>query len=189
MSGLFYPSLPPLLPLEMSSMVPPIDTLENIMKRLMTIFAAIMLITLISGCKKNPNAFIQFPEGPEYVGTYIDTTDIRHIGYALNTAATRVPVKWENPTNGYQYSLMVFTTDAAMGTTTRKFTILTIEPSGDAEVLNLIGTSKQKNIWNIVAETPASSVGKAARMDLAKAPTPKATHSHTQDFPGFMLAN
>ena len=169
-------------------MVQRIDTLENAMKRLALILAA-LLIMLALGCKKNPNAFIEFPVGPEYIGTYIETTDIQHIGHALNTAATRTPVKWENQESGYQYSLMVFTTDAAMGTTTRKFTVLTIEPSGYAEILNLIGTSTQKNTWEIVAEAPASYVGKAVRMDLASTPAPKATHSNNEHFPGFMVAD
>lgn len=159
------------------------------MKRLLIILPAIMLIVLAVGCKKNPIAIIEFTEGPEYVGTYIETTDVQHIGYALNTAPTRVPVKWENPNSGYQYSLMVFSSDAGIGTTTRNFTILTIEPSGYAEVLNLIGSSSEKNTWNIVAETPASYVGKAARMNLPATPAPKATHSNDQHFPGFMLAN
>ena len=127
-------------------MVLSIDTPENTMKRLVLMLAIAMLIMLAGGCKNNPNAFIQFPQGPEYVGAYLETTDVRHIGYALNTAATRTPVKWENRESGYQYSLMVFTTDAAMGTTTRKFTILTIEPSGYAEVLNLIGRSEERRV-------------------------------------------
>ncbi len=73
------------------------------------------------------------------------------------------PVKWENQATGYQFCMMVFSGDAAMGTRTRKFSVLSIQPSGDAEVLNLIGTSSTKNEWRIVAEAPASSVGKASR--------------------------
>jgi len=159
------------------------------MKRLIAILAATLLIMLTVGCKKNPNAFIELPESPEYVGAYLEITDVQHIGHALDTAATRMPVKWENTATGYQCAFMVFTTDAAMGTTTRKFTVLTIEPSGYAEVLNLIGTSSKKNEWRIVAETPASHVGKAARMDLADTQVPKATLSSGQHFKGFMVAD
>ena len=117
------------------------------------------------------------------------TGDVRHIGHALNTAPTRMPVKWENTETGYQFSLMVFSSDAAMGTATRKFTVLTIEPSGEAEILNLVGTSTKKNVWHIVAETPAAYVGKAARMELAETPIPDATLSSNQRFTGFIVAN
>jgi len=159
------------------------------MKRLIIILAAILIIMLAASCKKNPNAAIELPEGPEYVGAYLKSTDVRHIGHALDTAATRLPVKWENMDTGYQYSMMVFTTDAAKGTTTRNFTVLSIETSGQAEVLDLIGTSSKRNEWRIVAKAPAAYVGKAARMNLAAAPAPKATLSSGQNFKGFMVAN
>jgi len=40
-----------------------------------------------------------------------------------------------------------------------------------------------------VAKAPAAYVGKAARMNLAAAPAPKATLSSGQNFKGFMVAN
>jgi hypothetical protein len=159
------------------------------MKQMTTILAATLLLLMITGCQKNLNSFIELPEEPEYIGAYLETSDVQYIGHALDTAATRMPVKWENTATGYQFSFMVFTSDTAMGTTTREFTVLTIEPSGYAEVLNLIGTSSKKNTWSIVAETPASYVGKAARMNLGNAHTPEATISSGKYFKGFMVAN
>jgi len=168
---------------------PFINTLERIMKQLIAILAATLLAVVVTGCKNNPAAFLELPGGPEYVGEYLEPGDVRHIGHALNTAPTRMPVKWENTETGYQFSLMVFSSDAAMGTATRKFTVLTIEPSGEAEILNLVGTSTKKNVWHIVAETPAAYVGKAARMELAETPIPDATLSSNQRFTGFIVAN
>lgn len=157
------------------------------MKQTLIALAATALLLLTFGCKKNPKAIIEFPTGPEYIGTYLDNSDVRRIGHALNTAKTRQTVQWENPDTDYQFSMMVFTTDSAVGTTTREFTVLTIAPDRTAEVLNLIGTSSARNIWNIVAEAPAAVVGKASRMELASSPVPEVTISSGQEFNGFIV--
>lgn len=167
---------------------PFIDILENRMKKIFPL-VAVLLLLFAAGCKKNPNAIIELPEEPEYAGAYLETSDVRHIGHALDTAPSRQPVKWENPATGYQFSMMVFNTDSIKGTTTRTFTVLTIEPSGYAEVLNLIGKSSKKNEWRIVAEAPASYVGKAARMNLEESEVPNASLSSGEHFKGFMVAN
>jgi len=151
------------------------------------IIIAVMLTAL--GCKKNPHSIIQLPEEPEYVGEYLQTPDVRRIGHALDTAPTRATIQWENADTGYQFSMMVFESDSAMGTTTRHFSVFSINQERDGEVLNLIGTSSEKNVWNIVADTPAAPVGKAARMTLAASPTPEASLSSGKNFHGFMVAN
>ncbi|WP_319470423.1 hypothetical protein [uncultured Pseudodesulfovibrio sp.] len=157
------------------------------MKRTAIIFAAVALVLFAAGCKRNPNAIIELPQGPEYVGEYLAASDVHRIGHALDSVPSRTPVKWENRETGYQFSMMVFAADSAMGTTTRKFSILSIRPSGDAEVLDLVGTSSKKNEWRIVAEGPASAVGKAVRMQLAATPDPEASHSSGANFKGFMV--
>lgn len=149
-------------------------------------FAVFVLLLLPMGCKTNPNCLIQLPQAPEFVGEYLQISDVLRIGHALDTVAARTPVQWENPDTGYQYSMMVFSSDSAGGTTVSRFSVLSIEPSGDAEVLALLGTSTKKNVWNITAELPATSVGKAVRMDLIATPVPKATLSSDQ-FIGFMV--
>lgn len=151
------------------------------------LIAAATLILLALGCRKNPNAIIQLPSEPEFVGQYLETQDVLRIGHALNTAPTRQTIQWANPNTDYQYSMMVFTTDSIKSTTSRKFTILAIAPDNDAEVLNLIGTSSEKNIWNIVAETPASPVGKASRMKLTDSPIPEASLASGTSFGGFIV--
>lgn len=158
------------------------------MKYCLTI-AACLFLAFAFGCKKNPHCVIQLPVGPEYVGSYLKQSDVRRIGHALGSIAARTPVKWENGSTGYQFSMMIFTSDKALGTTTRNFSVLAIQPSGDAEVLNLVGSSDKKNVWRIVAEGPASQVGKAARMNIAATPVPKASLSSGADFNGFMVAN
>lgn len=156
------------------------------MKKIITLtITVLMLLTL--GCKKNPNAVIELPSEPEYIGLYLENADVRRIGHALNTAPTRQTIQWENPTTQYQFSMMVFSTDAVVGTTTREFTILSIAPDQTAEVLNLIGTSSVKNTWHIVAEAPASIVGKAKRMQLTASPVPNVSTSSGQNFQGFMV--
>lgn len=152
-----------------------------------TIAFMVSFLLLFVGCKKNPNAIIELPSEPVYIGLYLENADVRRIGHALNTAPTRQTVQWENPTTQYQFSMMVFTTDASVGTTTREFTILSIAPDRTAEVLNLIGISSEKNTWHIVAEAPASVVGKAARMQLAASPVPDVSTSSGQNFQGFMV--
>ncbi|QJB55562.1 hypothetical protein [Pseudodesulfovibrio sp. zrk46] len=148
---------------------------------------AVALLLLLPGCKKNPRAIIDLPTGPEYVGEYLQTSDVLRIGHALDTIPTRATVQWENMDTGYQYSMMIFSSDSAMGTTTRQFSVLSINSERDGEVLNLIGTSTKKNIWNIVAESSASPVGKAARMQLEATPVPHASLSSGKDFHGFMV--
>lgn len=150
------------------------------------VLAACVLSILLAGCKANPDCLIQLPEGPEYVGEYLRKSDVLRMGHALSTVPPRAPVKWENPDSGYQYSMMIFSTDSAGGAAVSRFTVLCIEPSGQAEILALIGRSTQRGVWNIVAEAPASSVGKASRMELEPTPVPKA--SMTSDrFTGFMV--
>lgn len=157
------------------------------MKRMLTLAVMAALIIVATGCRKNPKAIIELPTGPEFAGEYLDTADVRRIGYALNTAADRQTVQWENPVSKYQFSMMVFSSNSAVGTTTRKFTVLTIDPASTAEVLNLIGTSSKRNTWNIVAEAPAVVVGKAVRMQLVATPTPEADLSSEGGFNGFIV--
>jgi len=166
---------------------PLIDIVENAMKKTLILIAVAVLL-VAAGCKTNPQAIIDLPLGPEYVGEYLDVTDVRHIGYALDAAPDRTPVQWENPATGYQFSMMVFSANRADGVTSRKFTVLSIEPSGDAEVLNLIGESSKKKEWTIVAEGPASFVGKAARMPLGDTPAPAGKVNSGQNFKGFIVS-
>jgi len=166
------------------------------MKRHIFILAAIALTLFVTGCKKNPISIITLPEEPKYIGEYMETSDVRRIGHALDTAPTRSTIQWENGDTGFQYSMMVFTTEmvtqtenaVTTKTATRKFTVLSIAPTGNAQVLNLVGRSSQDNVWRIVAEAPASSVGKAVRMDLTATPTPEASLSSGTNFHGFMVA-
>lgn len=122
-----------------------------------------------------------------YVGEYLDVTDVQRIGHALDTAATRTPVQWENARTGYQYSLMVFTTGRTNEGMVRRFSVLAIEPSGQAELLELVGRSASRNVWHIVAESPSSPVGKAARMTLDQTPVPAARTSSGGSFKGFVI--
>jgi len=157
------------------------------MKQHILIFAALAVFLLAFGCKRNPDFIIPLPEEAEYVGEYLQSSDVRRIGHALDTAPTRGTVQWENLETGYQFSMMVFSSDRAMGKTTRQFSVLTINNDRDGEVLNLIGTSTEKNVWKIVAESSAAPVGKAARMQLEVTPTPVASLSSGKKFPGFMV--
>lgn len=166
---------------------PFINNRENTMKRLIALLA-VLLLCFAAGCKKNPRSIIQLPEEPEYVGAYLDTTDVRRIGHALNSAPTRTPIQWENLRTGYQFSMMVFSTDQVADLTTRTFTVLTIADDGDAEVLNLLGRSNKKKVWRIVAQSPASRVGKAVRMQLTDTPVPEAVLSSGRSFNGFVLS-
>lgn len=156
------------------------------MKRILLAVAVLLVLTSM-GCKRNPKFIIPIPYDPIYVGEYLQIADVYRIAHALDTAPTRSTVQWENEETGYQYSMMVFSADTALGKTTRSFSILSIQPSGDAEVLNLIGTSETKNEWNISAQSPASSVGKAVRMDLPVTPNPVATRSSESEFIGFIV--
>lgn len=150
------------------------------------VLAVCVLMLLPAACKSNPRSIIQLPEGPEYVGEYLKKSDVLRIGQALNNVAPRTPVKWENGDTGYQYSMMIFSSDSADGTSLSRFTVLAIEPSGDAEVLALLGRSEEPGVWNIVAEASASRVGRAARMELEPTPVPKASMS-SEHFVGFMV--
>ncbi|MEF2231737.1 MAG: hypothetical protein V3571_12470 [Pseudodesulfovibrio sp.] len=141
-------------------------------------------LLLVAGCKKNPACIIPLPEFAEYAGEYLEVSDVLRIGHALDRTAPRVPVQWENGDTGYQYSMMIFSSDSARGETVSRFTVLAIEPSGDAEVLALLGRSSRPGEWNIVAEAPASPVGKAARMTLAATPVPDAS-LRSDHFDGF----
>ncbi|QGY40071.1 hypothetical protein GM415_08005 [Pseudodesulfovibrio cashew] len=156
------------------------------MKRILTLVAVLAMLMLAQGCKSSPAELLDLSTGPEYVGDYLEVSDVLRIGHALDTAETRQPVQWENPATGYQCSMMVFNSDAAMGTATRTFTVLTIAPDGNAEVLNLSGKSSTRNVWNIVALKPASPVGKASRMTLAASPVPEASLTG-KIFNGFMV--
>ncbi len=162
------------------------------MKHHIFLITAIAFILLAVGCKKNPHAIIEIPDEAEYVGGYLDTSDVRRIGQALNSAPTRATVQWENEATGYQYSMMIFTTKSvpqinAKPQIRRDFTVLSIAPARDAEVLDLIGTSSAKNTWSIVAETSAAQVGKATRMNLTATPEPDVSLSSGDNFNGFMV--
>ena len=148
--------------------------------------AVCFLLLLLAGCKTNPNCIIPLPESEEFVGQYLEKSDVLRIGHALSVVAPRTPVQWENPDSGYQFSMMVFSSDSAGGAAVSRFTVLAIEPDGKAEVLALLGRSTQPGVWNIVAEAPASSVGKASRMTLEPSPVPKASMSSDQ-FNGFVV--
>lgn len=147
----------------------------------------LVAMALVAGCKKNPDFIIDFPEDPEYVGQYLEASDVSRIAYALDTAPTRGRVQWESPTTGYQYSMMIFSSQEDAGVTSRSFTVLAIAASGNAEVLNLSGTSKEERIWNIVATKPASDVGKVGRMSLESTPVPEAHLLSGPVFNGFIV--
>ena len=150
------------------------------------LLAVCVLLSLLAGCKTNPNCIIPLPESTEYVGEYLEKSDVLRIGHALTTVGPRVPVKWENPDSGYQYSMMIFSSDSAGGAAVSRFTVLSIEPDGAAEVLALLGRSTEPGVWNITAESSASPVGRAARMELEPSPVPKASMSSEQ-FIGFVV--
>lgn len=156
------------------------------MKRLATALTILALTLLSLGCKQAAlDAFNM--GGPEYVGDYMQDDDVRHLAHALDTAPTRTPIKWENLGTGYQYSMMIFSSDEAAGVVTRAVSVLAIEPSGDAEVLDLVCTSESARKWRIVAKTPASFVGRAARMELAPAAAPENVRTEA-GFKGFVVA-
>ncbi len=157
------------------------------MKQSIIALVALSILLLAFGCKKNPRAIIELPSDPEFVGEYLEMQDVRRIGHALNNAPVRQTIQWENPNTHYQFSMMVFTANKDKAGATRDFTVLTIAPDSTAEVLNLIGTSTKKNIWLIVAETPASVVGQAVRMELTGSPVPDVSISSGSDFHGFMV--
>ncbi|MEF2230079.1 MAG: hypothetical protein V3571_04055 [Pseudodesulfovibrio sp.] len=156
------------------------------MKHRLVLFLCCAALLLAAGCKKNPSCIIPLPEFTQYAGEYLQVSDVLRIGHALDRTAPRVPVQWENGETGYQYSMMIFSSDQAGGETVSRFTVLSIEPSGEAEVLALLGRSARPGVWNIVAEKPASAVGKAARMDLAATPVPKASLK-SDHFEGFVV--
>lgn len=163
-----------------------VDFVHTIMKHTNStalLFAAILVLL----CPTQSRALLSFDQEPAYVGDYLDMTDVQRIGHALDTAATRTPVQWENGRTGYQYSLMVFTTGETSDGTIRRFSILAIEPSGKAELLELVGRSEKKSVWRIEAEIPASPVGTAARMQLEQTPVPAASTSSGDRFKGFMI--
>lgn len=157
------------------------------MKIKIWLIATVALFVLATGCKKNPNSIIGLPEEVVHVGSYMDISDVQRIGHALNNAATRQTVQWENDETGYQYSMMVFTTRQRGETVSREFTVLTIAPMRDAEVLNLVGSSSEDDVWVIEAEGPAAAVGKAARMELAASPVPDVSLSSGKKFNGFQI--
>jgi len=154
------------------------------MKRYALFLTACALLVCLAACKRNTATILPMPD--EYVGEYLETSDVLRIGAALDRTAPRIPVKWENPATGYQFSMMIFSSDSAKGATTSRFSVLAIQPSGQAELLALLGRSKKKGVWNIVAESPASPVGKAQRMQLAPTPMPEAT-LNSDHFSGFMV--
>lgn len=156
---------------------------------ILTALAATLLCLLAWGCKKNEKFIIPLPQGPEYVGEYMETSDVLRIGHALNTLATRMTVKWENPKTGYQFSMIIFSSDSAKGKTTRAFTVLTIGPDNQGETLDLKGVSDKAKHWRIVAVAPAASIGTVARMPMEETPVPDATTSSGQNFQGFIVAD
>ncbi|MDD3313870.1 hypothetical protein [Pseudodesulfovibrio sp.] len=154
------------------------------MKQYVPLMAACVLLLCLGACKRNAATILPMPD--EYVGEYLETSDVLRIGAALDRTAPRIPVKWENPETGYQFSMMVFSSDSAKGATTSRFSVLAIEPSGQAELLALLGRSSKKGVWHIVAESSASPVGKAQRMRLDPTPMPEAT-LNTDHFSGFLV--
>ena len=150
------------------------------------VLAACVLLLLLAGCKTNPKCIIPLPESTEYVGQYLEKSDVLRIGHALSNVPPRTPVKWENPDTGYQYSMMIFSSNSAGGAALSRFTVLAIEPDGQAEVLALLGRSSERGVWSIVAESSASPVGKASRMDLQSSPVPKASMA-SERFNGFVV--
>lgn len=157
------------------------------MKHIQVTIVALVL-SLVACSATEVEALMDLSSSPQYVAKYLDVTDVRRIGHALDTAPTREPVQWENGATGYQFSLMVFSTGKTNSGMIRRFSVLAIQPSGQAELLNLIGRSPKKNEWHIVAEAPAAPVGKAARMNLASTSVPKASTSSGKTFSGFMVA-
>ncbi|WP_419785920.1 hypothetical protein [Pseudodesulfovibrio sp.] len=143
-----------------------------------------LFLVSLAACKRNEATILPMPD--EYVGEYLQTSDVIRIGVALDRTPPRVPVKWENPDTGYQFSMMIFSLDGAKGAVASHFSVLAIQPSGDAEVLSLLGRSEKKGVWHIVAESSASSVGKAQRMKLVPTPMPNATLNSDQ-FSGFLV--
>ncbi|MFH1913182.1 MAG: hypothetical protein ABIK45_02765 [Pseudomonadota bacterium] len=158
------------------------------MKRFAAAMAVLVLALIPAGCKQATLDALNM-SGPKYVGGYMSDHDVRHLAHALDTAPVRSPVKWENLDTGYQYSMMVFDSDEAAGITTRKVSVLAIEPSGDAEVLDLICISESARKWRIVAKAPAAFVGRAARMELEPASAPAGVRTSDEEFRGFVVAN
>lgn len=156
------------------------------MKYIATALAVLALALLPLGCKQAALDAFNIG-GPDYVGNYMQDGDVRHLAHALDTAPTRTPVKWENLGTGYQYSMMIFSSDEAAGVITRAVSVLAIEPSGDAEVLDLVCTSESARKWRIVAKAPAAFVGRAARMELAPAAAPENVRTEA-GFKGFVVA-
>jgi hypothetical protein len=156
------------------------------MKHLATILTLLALTLLPAGCKQVALDALDLG-GPEYVGHYMQDDDVRHLAHALDTAPARTPVKWENTATGYQYSMMVFASDEAAGITTRTVSVLAIEPSGDAEVMDLVCTSESARRWRIVAKAPAAFVGRAARMELEPATAPAGVRTSDEAFKGFVV--
>jgi hypothetical protein len=157
------------------------------MQRVPLYLAVLVMAALMLGCRQNPLESLDFM-GPQYVGDYMRDDDVRRIAHALDTAAARTPVKWENADTGYQYSLMIFSADEAVGVRSRTATVLAIEPSGDAEILDLVCTSDTPHTWLITATGPASFVGRAARMDLPPSATPPGTLASEDGFKGFVVS-
>ncbi|WP_285905855.1 hypothetical protein [Pseudodesulfovibrio pelocollis] len=157
------------------------------MKRFAAVLAVLLLALIPAGCKQAALDVLNMG-GPKYVGGYMSDNDVRHLAHALDTAPARTPVKWENLDTGYQFSLMVFDSDEAAGITTRSVSVLAIEPSGDAEVLDLICTSESARKWRIVAKAPASFVGRAARMELEPGQVPAGVRTSDDEFRGFVVA-
>lgn len=161
----------------------------NIAKTHIILACCALLLMNLGACRKNPNSAIPLPQFIEYTGTYMDTSDILRIGHALDTVETRKTVQWENGETGYQYSMMVFSSDAAMGKRTRTFSVLAISPDRDGEVLNLVGHSSKAKTWTILAESLASPVGKAVRMNLKPTPAPNASLTSGAEFRGFQVVD
>ncbi|MUM76579.1 hypothetical protein GKC30_02900 [Pseudodesulfovibrio sp. F-1] len=157
------------------------------MKQFAAALAMLVLVLFAGGCKQAALDVLNLG-GPKYVGGYMSDDDVRHLAHALDTAPARTPVKWENLDTGYQFSMMIFDSDEAAGITTRSVSVLAIEPSGDAEVIDLLCTSESARKWRIVAKAPAAFVGRAARMELEPAQAPAGVRTSDDAFRGFVVA-
>lgn len=148
-----------------------------------------LALALLAGCHKNPARELmdKLSTEPRYVGAYLQIDDVLRVGHGLDTAEDDAPVKWENRDTGYQYSMIVFDTVRTGLTTTRGFSLLSIDQAGQGEVLNLRGVSTGDRIWSMVATKPASAIGTVGRMDLPPTPSPRASLTSDREFQGFVV--
>ena len=157
------------------------------MPRFLLVLACAALI-LLPGCKKNSSPLSSFfGFGEDHAGEYLERADVLRIAQGLTSAPDQIPLQWENPDTGYQYSMLIQKTESAEETTTRDFTVLSIRTDRQAELLTLSAQSQSRGQWAIMALKPGVVVGHAARMELPSSPDPAGTLASKDEFPGFPI--